>query len=498
MGNGWDDMSRLQTAALQTAALQTAAPFAEVPARVSALGPAGAADMALINARAQAQLSPEDVYVFEARVSTDALNDYFCRMAPSSLANFVEDGRIGNPLMAGHDYRRLNFGRSYDSRLERSGELESVVFRDYMLRGSDLSGVHTDEVARNIEAGILTDISITYGGCGCRFVCGLCGLDLLSADCPHVPGLKYEGAQAFAWVEDAHSLEHSIVFSGADPGAEILSKAQQLAARGWKLEMPEQGHNTGVISWSQPHRNSMDCNDSGRRTGVRRRTEDDGAGRILRTGGEGQDMTLREVIEQLGSACRQAAGPEGAEGAGGHRQLAHMLADGVQQLTADLTPEADSPEADAAALADGIAGLLTGMLARQAEQAEGRLADLRAAYAAAGVETPEAAAELRGQCNAVRAELIDEALTEGVRAHGSEFQRALYEPILREPSRSLAEIRAFRDGWRALAARALGPAGRVSTPGDGLELPAKNGGRSGDLTAEEQAVVQRLAGVQAD
>ncbi|MHB1191190.1 MAG: hypothetical protein ACYC08_10170, partial [Armatimonadota bacterium] len=160
-----------------------------------------------------------------AVVSTGALDCYFTRQAESSLANYAADAQGGSPLLACHD--GLPVGRSFSGTLAEDG----VTVLDYMLRGHSVGGISTDEIARGIEAGTLSDMSIRFGGPDAWYRCGICDKNLFSPECPHVPGVEYDGVRAFAWVEDARMVEHSIVFSGATPGA-VIRKARSMARAG--------------------------------------------------------------------------------------------------------------------------------------------------------------------------------------------------------------------------------------------------------------------------
>jgi hypothetical protein len=203
----------------------------EAPVVVSGLIAATDEDMAVIRAVTGADLTPDQVYILEPVVTTDALDAYFTRMAESSILNYVEDASLGNPLMTGHDTGRLAIGRSFAGRLEETDGVLSVRLRDYMLKSYRVDGNSTDDIARGIEAGVNRDMSISFGGPDHWYRCGVCGLNLFDENCPHCPGVLYGEERAFAWVEDAHMIEHSIVFSGATPGA-VVRKARSLAATG--------------------------------------------------------------------------------------------------------------------------------------------------------------------------------------------------------------------------------------------------------------------------
>src|SRR6185295_12202778 len=137
---------------------------------------------------------------------------------------------------------RLGLGRSLTGRYEKTGESEQVIADFYTIRGikfNDATYQTTDDFINAIRAGIAKDVSIGFHGG--EFVCSVCGLDMWSWDCWHIPGLEYDikdkngdvirREEAFAWVAKARLAEVSVVYKGATPGAAIL-KAQQEAEAG--------------------------------------------------------------------------------------------------------------------------------------------------------------------------------------------------------------------------------------------------------------------------
>jgi hypothetical protein len=65
-----------------------------------------------------------------------------------------------------------------------------------------------------------------------------------------------------------------------------------------------------------------------------------------------------------------------------------------------------------------------------------------------------------------RDDLVNEALEEGVRAQGAEFDKAAYEDMLRKSPLTL--VKRFRDDWKKVADKQL-PAGRTTTDGENSE-----------------------------
>ncbi len=181
-------------------------------------------------------------FFFAAEISSNRMDAYFTRMAPTSLRNYAADAQTGVSFQDSHNWRQLGFGRSLTGQYQEQGDGLAIVTADfYTVPGLRLNNVSTDDLIRGIRAGLISDVSIGfYGG---QFRCSICGNDMLDwwGDCYHVPGVEYEQRDAagnvtgkvlaFAWVEDARLSEVSAVYDGATPGAAIL-KAQHEADNG--------------------------------------------------------------------------------------------------------------------------------------------------------------------------------------------------------------------------------------------------------------------------
>lgn len=203
-----------------------------------------------INAQLQPgsrELSEQDVYLhFAEAVNDNFVRKYWFFLDASTLRNAAADAARGVAFMNSHRVGSLShpselpFGRTFTGRYEQHrGEDGTIVHRAliglYMLKGvypTGTAGPSTDDLSAMIEAGTVSDVSVgLVGGTG---VCDLCGLDVDSDECEHVPGttrnLSEEqieaqraravpgGAASYTLV-DAHIAEVSAVFKGAVPGA---------------------------------------------------------------------------------------------------------------------------------------------------------------------------------------------------------------------------------------------------------------------------------------
>lgn len=389
------------------------------------------ADMTAINRLSRTKLDEEQVYIFDAVISNNQMDAYWTRMAKSSLRNYAKGARAGVALMNSHRTSRLGglelpIGRSFRSELREEGDLITLTAAAYMVRGQTISNVSNDDIIQGIEAGTIFDVSIGFRGGWWR--CGICNNDLFSRDCPHFPGWPDEdGNIAWAWVEDANLAEYSLVYDGATPGATIL-KARSLVSEGRLL--PEQIDRAEAM------------------LGVRLRPASIHYSPTVPTG---KPATRRDT---------PSVGPhERTELMTGADLIADILRRGVSD-----TIKAQVEALHARCEAEGL-DAASAALALSAVLDDQRHLDLKATIA----ELDQRIAELKpvaADGRAYRESLITETLDWGVRTYGNDFRRDMFERMLREPSRTLDDIRALKADFERLAAQRLGSGGRQTQSAD--------------------------------
>jgi hypothetical protein len=374
-----------------------------------------AEDMMSINAMARREMAAGDIYVFSAVISTEALNSYSMRMTQGSLENFVEDARAGNPLLVGHNTWELPIGKSFSAQFTDADGVQSTVVRDYMLRNYVSGSVNTDRVAEGIQGGIITDMSVGFGGVECWYKCSICSRNLWDNQCAHYPGLMYDGVRAFAWIENARLKEHSIVYSGADPGAIIL-KAQNMVAEG-KLSAND-------ISYLEE---TWKTKLSSKTISIPNRDE------------KPQEVTTQMNAKKLLERIKNLFSS--------NKTLSARL---------DSITLSDDDSIDIAV------AKIEGVLQEAAPRLE--LADKLADMGITSVESAQALTDQAKLGDEYRAELVQSTLSEGVRARGDQFDKARCERML--SNLSIADIKALRDEYAAEASAKLGDPGRQTTPPD--------------------------------
>ncbi len=176
-------------------------------------------------------------FFWSAEISNSLVDSYFTRMMPSTLDNFTADAKAGVSFLNSHRHNELPFGRSLDAHQEDSGDKQRVIADFFTLPGLNLNGVTTDHFIDGVRSGIISDVSVGFSQG--EMICGICGKDYRSMDCPHLPGMKYEektgstikSTLCTVSIENARLAEVSGVYDGATPDATIL-KAQRMAEAG--------------------------------------------------------------------------------------------------------------------------------------------------------------------------------------------------------------------------------------------------------------------------
>lgn len=209
---------------------------------------------------------PEDrLFTFSAEISNHQLDSWHTRMAESSLRNYAEDAAIGVAFLDSHMHHQrigYSFGGTYEDEAKR------VLADFYTVKGMTLGNMSTDAFIEGVNFALIRDVSIGFKeGEDFKYTCSICGQDIFSWDCDHMPGRTYTVAEdpqadpgqsderevmCFAWIENARLSEVSAVFDGATPNAMILAKAtrevrggrlkpdvQQMLERTYRFEIPK-------------------------------------------------------------------------------------------------------------------------------------------------------------------------------------------------------------------------------------------------------------------
>jgi hypothetical protein len=400
-------------------------------------------------------------FFWTAEISSNRLDAYFTRMAPSSLKNYAEDAKAGVSFQDSHktDAVARTLGQSLTGRYFGPGNqarpegIAAVEADFYSLLGLDRA---IDDYINKVRAGITKDVSIGfYGG---TYRCSACDRDMRDYSdwqnyCPHYPGQKIaaldpktqkptgECQTVEAAIEGAHLAETSGVYDGATPEASILViKARELAQAG-KLDPKE-----------------------GRFIEDRYRVNLPGIAPAFAVG-----IDLR--------AAPAAAPAKEAPGMTLEEQLREVLAD-------HGLAEGGNIVAHVRTLATDTAARIATAVAARDEQVRGALAAVGLAAEEgdllAGIRAHKGGLDALRQGAkdgvAYRQALIDTAIAEGVRAFGADkFDVEKRKAAL--ASLGLDEIRERTASWTEIGDR-VNPGGRATRDEDG---PAGTGARRAPL-----------------
>ena len=424
--------------------LETALVFGH-PARVGPAGLTAAADLLALVATRHAFddtiLEERPPFFWLAEISSNRLDAYFTRMAPSTLVNFGAEAAEGVTFQNSHRFNELGLGRSLTGTYEQAGDVARVLAEFYTVPGLRLAGVGTDDFIAGVRSGLIHDVSVGfYGG---QFRCSLCGRDMLRDwDCPHVPGMLYDvrdpldnvtgQEMAIAWVEDAHLAEVSAVYDGATPGAAILKAQQEAEAgrlRAGQVQLLEARYRIRLPA-ARMVTAGVDV-------------------KLQRSETEAMEPTIEELTSEVERLRPLADEAERLRPLIGEVERLRPLVDEVRSLR----PLAGEVERLRLLVAE-VDRLRT--VADEVEHLRPLVAEV------------ERLRPLADDGALYRADLVAEALAEGVRASGTHFQVEMYQTLL--AAAPLATIKQMRDDWRALGDRIF-TGGRKTT--DEEQAPAR-------------------------
>ena len=191
----------------------------------------------------------EDFFVFETlAVGNRIVPNRYMKLMPDLLNVMKEDAEKGVSLMLNHNWSQsgvqsIPIGKVFDARIgtgTQEGEDTTLYTTQYILRDdSKVDGYSKNDIIKLIESGILADTSIGWGTDRECYKCSICGHSIYNYRlCEHIPGRNYivneETKEVQQCIVNVHApknkhagnnvlMENSIVFDGAYPNAVIQS-----------------------------------------------------------------------------------------------------------------------------------------------------------------------------------------------------------------------------------------------------------------------------------
>lgn len=182
-------------------------------------------DMALINAQALVELTPEQVFVFRVEMCNDQVDRDHERFTLDALKELAPMF-VGRTVIADHHWLAgKQFARIFRTAVEeRENGSHGLMAWVYLLRGKELQGA-----IEAIEGGILREVSV---GCAMKkCTCSICGKAAWGLDCQHRKGGMYDGQTCvYELSNPADAYELSFVAVPAQPGAGVTKQSHKT---GW-------------------------------------------------------------------------------------------------------------------------------------------------------------------------------------------------------------------------------------------------------------------------
>lgn len=347
-------------------------------------------------------------YFFRGEISSTRVDSYYTHMLLSSLQNYARDAAAGVGFLPSHDHGHLPIGGSLTGELSTDGDVAAVRADFYTLSRMVIQSVNTDDLIDSIRGGLSRYLSVGfYGG---RMICDICGQDYWRGRCPHIAGFTYE--------EEQDGAVRQILATVGIDGAHLaeVSAVYKGATPGAMIEKVYELASQGELS-----------EDDVRQAQI-----------VYRL-----DKATTERMLALPAVQKRYAGVDIRKPGKEHK----MQEEDIKRIRAVLARAGMTESGDLAADIEALGERLATVTARVAEL-EPRAAD----------------------GDQYRNDLVAEALAEGVRAYGNDFDSETYEEQLR--SAPLKVIKRMRDDWRSIGNNRF-TGGRQTTDADEQERQAK-------------------------
>jgi len=204
-------------------------------------------ELELINKHfAKVELKAEDLYSFDIEAADDyTRTTFFSYLGTDMIEAFHQDVMARHisqeaeliGFLFGHDTNKIPSGTLFQSELVQvvDGEAKLTSFRPsvYMVKDLKTSDISTDDYVKAVRSGHTEAVSVGFQAGS--FICGICGNDMRSMNCPHMPGRWYnvapEGETPIdklctytvhqGSIKKRNLIELSGVYAGAMPGKRV-------------------------------------------------------------------------------------------------------------------------------------------------------------------------------------------------------------------------------------------------------------------------------------
>ncbi len=204
-------------------------------------------ELGIINKHfAKVELKAENLYAFDIDGADDfTLTAFFSYLGTDMIEAFHQDVMARHisqeaeliGFLFGHDTSKIPSGTLFQSELVQvvDGEAKLTSFRPsvYMAKDLKTAEISTDDYVKAYESGHTEAVSVGFQAGS--FICGICGNDMRSFNCPHIPGRWYniapEGETPInklctytvhqGSIKKRNLIELSGVYAGAMPGKRV-------------------------------------------------------------------------------------------------------------------------------------------------------------------------------------------------------------------------------------------------------------------------------------
>jgi hypothetical protein len=190
-------------------------------------------------------------YFWPAEISSARLDSHDTRMDPeTTLQNYANDLIAGVAFCNSHRHNELNFGRSFAGLYIDGGSVGTEPGTDapnpatvygafYTFPDLNLNSVNTNDLIFGIRSGITKDVSVGFKRLrDFMYRCSVCGENIWSWDCPHIPGDvetivvdeasgRTEERYCYAWVVNGGLSEVTACYDGSTPNAMIIKATRE-------------------------------------------------------------------------------------------------------------------------------------------------------------------------------------------------------------------------------------------------------------------------------
>jgi hypothetical protein len=389
--------------------------------------------------------------LWSAQISTSRLDSHFTRMGASTLDNYQAGVKRGIAYLDSHNKNQMPIGYSFDGRAQMFNDSPGVEGDFYTVPGIR----ETDDYITRLRAGLIREVSVSFSGG--EWMCSVCDRDMRSDfECHHFPGIRYQAREDSgkygqgdvlftATIERADLVEVSGVYAGSNPDA-LIKHAEFLAIEGRLTDVQRNIVELSIRQQLPPRRVIIAAREEAR-------VEPDAVPTQPETQTPAPNPSVPAPPATAPGPAPVGPGPNPGNPA-------------PQNPVTVPTPEPAPARAPLPPL-DTTHEIL--------EARRAHLEVCRQVVSAAGMTVEGSGDELdrntvscsRGAIEDLArrarlgdeyvAGLINEALDEGTRADGAQFDRAGFETTLKQLRPE--DIRRFRDDWKRRA-DAVFPAGR--------------------------------------